>query len=99
MAVTWCVLLVLGLIKAKSQQMKLSYKHHPGDDSSPSTPISSSVSDEKNGDGIGDAEKDIHDFEEHEWNHKIVFSCQKRLSCLSHTLQLVIRTSDTICSR
>lgn len=47
-------------------------------------------------DGISDAERDIHDFEEQEWNHDIVFSHHKRLSCLSHTLQLVVRSFDTI---
>ena len=47
-------------------------------------------------DGISDAEKDIHDFEEHKLNHDIAFSRHKRLSFLSHTLQLVVRTFDTI---
>ena len=63
--------------------------------------MSSYVSDkqiEENGDddGISDAEKDIHDFEEHKLNHDIAFSHHKRLSFLSHTLQLVVRTFDTI---
>lgn len=63
------------------------------------SPISSMESDEdmeEDGDNSSDAKKDILDFEEQEWNHDIAFSHHKRLSCLSHTLQLVVRTFDTI---
>jgi len=101
------VLSVRGLIKVMMfQQMMMTIKEtklhtSPEDDSSPSSPMSSYVSDEEieeNGDddGISDAEKDIHDFEEHELNHDIAFSHHKRLICLLHTLQLVVRTFDTI---
>ena len=69
MAVTWCVLSVRGLIKVMMfQQMMMTIKEtklhtSPEDDSSPSSPMSSYVSDEEieeNGDddGISDAEKE-----------------------------------------
>ena len=45
-----------------------------------------------------EAEREIVDFERQEIDHEVVFSLHKRLSCFSHTLQLVVRKFDTITS-
>lgn len=45
-----------------------------------------------------EAEREIVDFERQEIDHEVVFSLHKRMSCFSHTLQLVVRKFDTITS-
>ena len=41
-------------------------------------------------------QKEIEDFERQEIEHEIAFSLHKRLSCFSHTLQLVVSKFDTL---
>ena len=43
-------------------------------------------------------QKEIEDFEMQEMEHEIAFSLHKRLSCFSHTLQLVVSKFDTLAS-
>ena len=43
-------------------------------------------------------QKEIEDFERQEIEHEIAFSLHKRLSCFSHTLQLVVSKFDTLAS-
>ena len=60
---------------------------------------SSMESDDENGeefDGTSEAEKDIDDFDQNEVEHNTAFILHKRLSCFSHSLQLVVRKFDTV---
>ena len=56
-------------------------------------------SDDENGeefDGTREAEKDIDDFDQNEVEHNTAFILHKRLSCFSHSLQLVVWKFDTV---
>jgi len=45
-----------------------------------------------------DADEDIEEYDRQETSHEMAFSLHKRLSCFTHTLQLVVCKFDTIMS-
>ena len=47
---------------------------------------------------LSDVEQDIEEYDQQELSFEIAFSLHKRLSCFSHTLQLVVNKFDTLTS-
>ena len=46
--------------------------------------------------GNGEVDKEIDEYDENEMEHNAAFILHKRLSCFSHSLQLVVRKFNTV---
>ena len=54
------------------------------------------LSDDMEEETIAEVDSEVVDFEEHELEHDIAFTLQKRVGCFSHTLKLVARKYNTL---